>query len=414
MPGARNLAECKAAGKGTFRELENCARKAGWLPLSWTSAKVMKAQIRKSAWKVLALGLAGSLGCGVCSVRADLEVYGSVSIHSTADFYEPLAASGTWIEFRSYGRCWHPTAVAVGWRPYCAGHWVWTDCGWYWASDEPWGWACYHYGTWVYDPEYSWVWVPGVEWAPAWVSWRVGGGYIGWAPLAPHGVVVAAPEFVFVTTSHFTEPVRASSVVINNTTIIKETKVVNNMTRESKDFGGGVRHTVIVNQGPGLTAFDATTARRIHKTPIQDAARQAPLPSHLRSGAAKAASVEKPANAGQERPRTAPAQPTPAHETRGQNVRPTAPPEIRNTQPPEQNGRGQGAVERKAVEPGTVGRGAGERGAVERGTVGRGAGERGAVEKGAAEAGRGEKGNPEKGKGDKEKDHGGEHDKDQH
>ncbi|HEX4138962.1 MAG TPA: DUF6600 domain-containing protein, partial [Candidatus Methylacidiphilales bacterium] len=29
------------------------------------------------------------------------------------------------------------------------------------------------------------VWVPGYTWAPAWVSWRYGDGYVGWAPLPP-------------------------------------------------------------------------------------------------------------------------------------------------------------------------------------------------------------------------------------
>jgi hypothetical protein len=31
----------------------------------------------------------------------------------------------------------------------------------------------------------GWVWVPGTRWAPAWVSWRSGDGYYGWAPLPP-------------------------------------------------------------------------------------------------------------------------------------------------------------------------------------------------------------------------------------
>src|SRR5205814_6988424 len=117
-------------------------------------------------------------------------------------FEAPLAAQGSWVEVQSYGRCWRPAGVAVEWCPYCHGQWVWTDCGWYWASDEPWGWACYHYGCWVYDPVYAWIWVPGTEWAPAWVSWRLGGGYIGWAPLPPRGFAVSlgAPQFVFVET----------------------------------------------------------------------------------------------------------------------------------------------------------------------------------------------------------------------
>src|SRR5215468_10450777 len=131
-------------------------------------------------------------------VLADLEVTASVQIHSRAEFDAPLATHGSWVQVGSYGRCWRPAHVAVGWRPYCSGEWVWTDCGWYWSSDEPWAWACYHYGSWVFDPAVGWVWVPGVEWAPAWVSWRIGGGYVGWAPCGFHAVVVAPAAFVFV------------------------------------------------------------------------------------------------------------------------------------------------------------------------------------------------------------------------
>lgn len=144
----------------------------------------MKTWLANKAGKVLVLGLASGLGFFAFTGRADLEVSGSLRIQATAEFDAPLAPYGTWVEVNSYGRCWRPSRIAVEWRPYCYGQWVWTDCGWYWASDEPWGWACYQYGYWVDAPGYGWIWIPGVEWAPAWVCWRVGGGYIGWAPLA--------------------------------------------------------------------------------------------------------------------------------------------------------------------------------------------------------------------------------------
>jgi hypothetical protein len=66
------------------------------------------------------------------------------------------------------------------------GRWVWSDYGWYWASDEPFGWAVYHYGRWYYDDYYGWIWVPGDVWGPAWVEWRYDDDYIGWAPLSPY------------------------------------------------------------------------------------------------------------------------------------------------------------------------------------------------------------------------------------
>jgi hypothetical protein len=119
------------------------------------------------------LTLTAVLATGLCvagfHARADLEVSASVQIHARADFYAPLTPHGVWFDFGPHGRCWRPAHVAVEWRPYCEGSWEWTDCGWYWVSDEPWGWACYHYGTWVDDPTYGWVWVPDVELAPGWV-----------------------------------------------------------------------------------------------------------------------------------------------------------------------------------------------------------------------------------------------------
>jgi hypothetical protein len=100
-------------------------------------------------------------------------------------FHEGLAPYGEWVSSASYGQVWHPTQVQADWRPYYNGRWEWTDEGWLWVSDEPWGWAPYHYGRWANDAYYGWIWVPGYQWAPAWVSWRYSGAYVGWAPLYP-------------------------------------------------------------------------------------------------------------------------------------------------------------------------------------------------------------------------------------
>lgn len=100
-------------------------------------------------------------------------------------FYNSLAPYGQWVNAGSYGMCWRPSGMPAYWRPYTAGHWVWSDYGWTWVSNYHWGWAPFHYGRWVLDPVYGWVWVPGYVWGPAWVQWRWGGGYCGWAPLPP-------------------------------------------------------------------------------------------------------------------------------------------------------------------------------------------------------------------------------------
>jgi len=96
-------------------------------------------------------------------------------------FYDSLGSQGTWIQSGDYGYVWQPQVDDPDWAPYTAGHWVYTDDGWTWVSDEPWGWVNLD-GT-------GWCWVPGYTWAPAWVSWRYGDGYCGWAPLPPDSFV---------------------------------------------------------------------------------------------------------------------------------------------------------------------------------------------------------------------------------
>lgn len=100
-------------------------------------------------------------------------------------FYDELDPYGTWMEHRNYGYVWIPS-VDRGFVPYSTnGYWVQTEYGNTWVSDYAWGWAPFHYGRWFYDDFYGWIWVPDSEWAPAWVTWRTGGGYYGWAPLMP-------------------------------------------------------------------------------------------------------------------------------------------------------------------------------------------------------------------------------------
>ena len=94
-------------------------------------------------------------------------------------FYDELDPYGDWYDDPRYGWVWYPEAVTAGWRPYLNGYWVYTDWGWAWVSDDPWGADPYHYGRWACDASNRWMWVPDDVWAPAWVSWRYGGGYAG-------------------------------------------------------------------------------------------------------------------------------------------------------------------------------------------------------------------------------------------
>jgi hypothetical protein len=100
-------------------------------------------------------------------------------------FYNDLAPYGQWLNDPQYGYVWVPDA-GPNFRPYYTnGYWAMTEYGNMWMSNYSWGWAPFHYGRWVLSQFYGWIWIPGNEWGPAWVTWRQGNGYYGWAPMGP-------------------------------------------------------------------------------------------------------------------------------------------------------------------------------------------------------------------------------------
>lgn len=203
-------------------------------------------------------------------------------------FYQTLAPYGSWVEVAGYGWCWQPTVAVVdtGWRPYCnSGHWVWTDCGWYWQSDYSWGWAPFHYGRWYRSSLHGWVWAPDSTWAPAWVTWRYSDTYCGWAPLPPgayfdvgvgfrfHGGRVGVgfdfglvPDcFTFIPTRLFCDPRpwRHCLPGIEVVNIFHRTTIINN-------FNAGPRGGTIINVGPGRNAIATVTRTEIRKVELRD------------------------------------------------------------------------------------------------------------------------------------------------
>ena len=100
------------------------------------------------------------------------------------DFRAALDGYGQWVQHPRWGEVWIPDQRPADWQPYRLGHWAYTDeWGWYWDSEEDFGWVTYHYGRWMFDSGLGWIWVPGTEWGPAWVDWRQGDDFVGWAPL---------------------------------------------------------------------------------------------------------------------------------------------------------------------------------------------------------------------------------------
>src|SRR5947207_125621 len=89
-------------------------------PASDAGKSVRNERFEMKRWLSVMAGLAMWLGLGAGILQgAEVQFSAGITISSRADFYDPLAAYGTWVDVGTYGRCWHPARVEVGWRPYC-------------------------------------------------------------------------------------------------------------------------------------------------------------------------------------------------------------------------------------------------------------------------------------------------------
>jgi hypothetical protein len=194
----------------------------------------------KKIWIICAIALFGVGYAGPAKAMAKPEATMNISFQT---FYNELSPFGMWIMDPVHGYVWKPD-VEPGFMPYgTRGHWAMTQYGNTWVSDYAWGWAPFHYGRWHFDAFYGWVWVPGNVWGPAWVSWRIGGGFFGWAPLGPGMSIHAGfggpmSHWMFVSHRHFMSPFmyrhfipdRRVVRVYNQTTIINNYHTHNNQT----------------------------------------------------------------------------------------------------------------------------------------------------------------------------------------
>ena len=203
----------------------------------------------------------------ICSIsKVTAQNYGSVSFDV---FYNELSPYGYWDHDSNYGDIWFPN-VDSNFRPYGSNvYWTMTQYGNTWVSHYPWGWAPFHYGRWVHTRYNGWGWIPGYEWGPAWVDWRSGNGYYGWAPMAPRvnvNVSIGLPIDLWIFApsrriydhniynhSHYGRP-----NIYNNTTIINNTYIVNN----NHYYGGPSRRDVERSTGRRVTVRDIQNAQR--------------------------------------------------------------------------------------------------------------------------------------------------------
>jgi hypothetical protein len=199
-------------------------------------------------------------------------------------FYSNLSPYGSWVVSSSYGQVWRPSVYTAGWNPYYDGHWVYTDVGWTWVSDYPWGGVCYHYGTWDFEPALGWVWVPGYVWAPAWVEFRTGPDYVGWAPVPPRfsfgvsfGLGGMDPgRFVFVSTGNFLAPtIRFHTVPLAQTRLVfQHTSNVRNLR---------IENGIVVNRGLETWDVEKASGRKVRMTPIERVGHVGPMASFSRN-----------------------------------------------------------------------------------------------------------------------------------
>jgi hypothetical protein len=217
-------------------------------------------------------------------------------------FYDSLASQGEWIQTPSYGYVFQPTESSPTWAPYSNGHWVYSDAGWTWVSNDSWGWATDHYGRWANVEGTGWVWVPGTQWAPAWVSWRQGGGYCGWAPLPPASVgidvqigsncdsafQIGAGVYNFLPQQYMGDPNYRAHYVnrSNNFTIINRTTNITNITVNKtviNNYNGGAaadKFKQVSVQGPSLQSVNATSRKPIQRVSLTSSTSRGPASQH--------------------------------------------------------------------------------------------------------------------------------------
>ena len=248
-------------------------------------------------------------------------------------FHSRLSPYGQWVHVNGYGEeVWVPNGTRDGWRPYSDGQWVMTEYGWTFVSDDSWGWATWHYGNWMLTDDAGWVWAPGQTWAPAWVSWRYGGGYAAWAPLPPAGYYVSSygyesPAWVVVHERDFNRPIQ--TVVISRQESVQYVQI-------ARPLPAPVRAgRMFVNPGPRSEVISQAVG-----SPVRPVSARAVVGHGTRSIQSAPAAPHAPAPVASAMQRSWSRQPAPVNPARPIAPNPSAPqaqhqPGLHPNQPPQ-------------------------------------------------------------------------------
>src|SRR5205814_3484017 len=86
------------------------------------------------------------------------------------------------------------------------------------------------------------------------------------APIELDMKLIPPRAFVFVEEKRFLEPVRPTTVVVNNTTIINKTVNITNIK---------VVNNTVINEGPRTQIIEQASGRRVQPVPVRELRRQA-------------------------------------------------------------------------------------------------------------------------------------------
>jgi hypothetical protein len=133
--------------------------------------------------------------------------------------------------------------------------------------------------------QYGWCWVPDTQWGPAWVSWRSGSDYSGWAPLPPgaryvdgqgfyNGSTLAGDDYefgltpddyCFVPNDHFCDSRPTGHLVpqVRTAQVYRSTSVVKNSY--------GVSQGHVLNRGLPTDFVSAATGKKIAVVTVNSA-----------------------------------------------------------------------------------------------------------------------------------------------
>jgi hypothetical protein len=180
------------------------------------------------------------------------------------DFRAELSPYGEWIVVAPYGRLWHPNPRVVGEKfvPYfTGGQWVLGKEGWSFKSKWAWGDFVFHYGRWVYVADLDWLWSMDPTYGLAFVNWKSGDTYVGWAPIPPivRGGDPPQQVWTYVRARHFAQP-QLNRFALSHDEAVKAP----NEVQPAPATGPAVQ--VLLNEG-GLTG-DAKTGYRVPEIPV--------------------------------------------------------------------------------------------------------------------------------------------------